>query len=78
MELCILGLVDFIARARIIGSITQYLFASNNRQAVIQAIANPECRIVTLTITEMALSASALALQGIAKFNLLRINEILY
>jgi len=39
-------------RARIIGSITQYLFAPDNRQAVIDALANPNCRIVTLTITE--------------------------
>ncbi|MCC5649858.1 mannitol dehydrogenase family protein [Nostoc sp. XA013] len=39
-------------RARIIGSITRYLFAPDNRQAVIEALANPECRIVTLTITE--------------------------
>jgi mannitol 2-dehydrogenase len=39
-------------RARVIGSITRYLFAPNNRQAVIDAMASPECRIVTLTITE--------------------------
>ena len=39
-------------RARIIGAITQYLFAPDNRQAVIDAMAAPECRIVTLTITE--------------------------
>lgn len=39
-------------RARIIGSITQYLFAPDNRQAVIDALASPDCRIVTLTITE--------------------------
>ena len=39
-------------RARVIGSITRYLFAPDNRQAVIEAMANPECRIVTLTITE--------------------------
>ncbi|HEY9674432.1 MAG TPA: mannitol dehydrogenase family protein [Waterburya sp.] len=38
--------------ARIIGAITQYLFAPENRQAVIDAMAAPECRIVTLTITE--------------------------
>lgn len=38
--------------ARVIGSITQYLFAPENRQAVIDALANPQCRIVTLTITE--------------------------
>jgi mannitol 2-dehydrogenase len=39
-------------RARIIGSITRYLFAPDNRQAVIEALADPKCRIVTLTITE--------------------------
>lgn len=38
--------------ARVIGSITQYLFAPENRQAVIDALADPQCRIVTLTITE--------------------------
>lgn len=38
--------------ARVIGSITQYLFAPENRQAVIDALAHPNCRIVTLTITE--------------------------
>lgn len=38
--------------ARIIGSITQYLFALDNPQAVIDALADPHCRIVTLTITE--------------------------
>ncbi|MEG5037329.1 hypothetical protein [Microcoleus sp. AT3-D2] len=38
--------------ARIIGSITRYLFAPDNRQAVIEALADPKCRIVTLTITE--------------------------
>jgi mannitol 2-dehydrogenase len=38
--------------ARVIGSITQYLFAPDNRQAVIDALADPNCRIVTLTITE--------------------------
>ena len=39
-------------RARVIGSITQYLFAPDHRQAVIEAMADPQCRIVTLTITE--------------------------
>lgn len=38
--------------ARIIGSITQYLFAPDDPEAVIDAIADPQCRIVTLTITE--------------------------
>lgn len=38
--------------ARIIGSITNILFAPENPQAVIDAMAAPECRIVSLTITE--------------------------
>ncbi|GAK50919.1 mannitol dehydrogenase domain protein [Candidatus Moduliflexus flocculans] len=38
--------------ARIIGSITNILFAPENPQAVIEKIASPECRIVSLTITE--------------------------
>ncbi len=39
-------------RPRVIGSITRYLFAPDNRQAVIEAMATPACRIVTLTTTE--------------------------
>ncbi|OUL33514.1 mannitol dehydrogenase [Nostoc sp. T09] len=39
-------------RARVIGAITKYLFAPDNRQAVIDTLADPQCRIVTLTITE--------------------------
>ena len=38
--------------ARVIGSICQYLFAPDDRQAVIDALADGQCRIVTLTITE--------------------------
>ncbi|MBD1876419.1 mannitol dehydrogenase family protein [Nodosilinea sp. FACHB-131] len=38
--------------ARVIGSITQYLFAPADREAVIATLADPQCRIVTLTITE--------------------------
>jgi mannitol 2-dehydrogenase len=38
--------------ARIIASINRYLFAPDNRQAVIAALSDPQCRIVTLTITE--------------------------
>lgn len=38
--------------ARVIGTIDRYLFAPDNREAVIAALAAPECRIVTLTITE--------------------------
>lgn len=38
--------------ARVIGSITRYLFAPDDREAVIETLAAPQCRIVTLTITE--------------------------
>ena len=38
--------------ARIIGSITQYLFTPDDPQAVIDTLSDPQCRIVTLTITE--------------------------
>ncbi len=37
---------------RVIGSIVKYLFAPDDREAVIEALAAPQCRIVTLTITE--------------------------
>jgi mannitol 2-dehydrogenase len=39
-------------RARVIGTITKYLFAPDDRQAVINAMVDPKCRIVSLTITE--------------------------
>ncbi|MBE9158072.1 mannitol dehydrogenase family protein [Nodosilinea sp. LEGE 06152] len=38
--------------ARVIGSITQYVFAPHDREAAIATLADPQCRIVTLTITE--------------------------
>ena len=38
--------------ARIIGAITEYLFAPDDPQAVIDKMADEHCRIVTLTITE--------------------------
>ncbi|MGP1386873.1 MAG: mannitol dehydrogenase family protein [Thainema sp.] len=38
--------------ARVIGSITRYLFAPDDREAVIETLADSQCRIVTLTITE--------------------------
>ncbi|WP_035990985.1 mannitol dehydrogenase family protein [Leptolyngbya sp. KIOST-1] len=38
--------------ARVIGPITQFLFAPDDREAVIETLADPQCRIVTLTITE--------------------------
>lgn len=39
-------------RARVIGSITNYIFAPDDRQAVVDAMVDPNCRIVSLTITE--------------------------
>lgn len=39
-------------KARVIGSIINYLFAPDNKQAIIAALTDPKCRIVTLTITE--------------------------
>jgi mannitol 2-dehydrogenase len=39
-------------RARIIGSLNRYLFAPEQAEAAIEAMATPNCRIVTLTITE--------------------------
>ncbi|HEY9736656.1 MAG TPA: mannitol dehydrogenase family protein, partial [Trichocoleus sp.] len=38
--------------ARVMGSIVRYLFAPDDRQAVIDTLADLQCRIVTLTITE--------------------------
>ncbi|WP_088889435.1 mannitol dehydrogenase family protein [Leptolyngbya ohadii] len=52
---CLYTLVERSAagdRARIIGSIRNYLYAPDNRQAVVDALASPDCKIVTLTITE--------------------------
>ena len=39
-------------QAQVIGSMTEYLYAPANQLGVIEKIANPETRIVTLTITE--------------------------
>jgi mannitol 2-dehydrogenase len=38
--------------ARVIGSITEYLFAPDNAEAVIEKMADPSIKIVSLTITE--------------------------
>jgi mannitol 2-dehydrogenase len=43
---------DGTREARIIGSIVDYLFAADDREAVIELLAAPTTRIVTLTITE--------------------------
>jgi len=39
-------------RARIVGSIVDYRFAPANREAVLAGLTAPDCRIVSLTITE--------------------------
>ena len=39
-------------RARVIGSIVEFLFAPDDPQAVLEKMASPDCRIVSLTITE--------------------------
>jgi mannitol 2-dehydrogenase len=39
-------------KARVIGSITRYLLASNDAEALLDTLAAPETRIVSLTITE--------------------------
>ncbi|EDX83086.1 Mannitol dehydrogenase rossman domain family [Synechococcus sp. PCC 7335] len=52
---CLYTLVERSSKqdtARIIGSITEYLFAPEEPQAVIDKLADETCRIVTLTITE--------------------------
>ena len=38
--------------ARVIGSVTEFLFAPENPDAVIEKLADPDIRIITLTITE--------------------------
>ena len=39
-------------RARVIGSVVEFLFAPDDPQAVLEKMASPDCRIVSLTITE--------------------------
>jgi mannitol 2-dehydrogenase len=43
---------DGTLTARVIGSIVEYLFAPENPAAVLEKMADPEIRIITLTITE--------------------------
>jgi len=43
---------DGTLSARIIGSITEYLFTPGNPEAVIEKLAGPDIRVITLTITE--------------------------
>jgi mannitol 2-dehydrogenase len=52
---CLYTLVERSAagdQARVIGSIGSFLFAPDGRDAVLEEMASPECRIVSLTITE--------------------------
>jgi len=39
-------------KARLIGSITDYLFAPDHPQKVLDQLTNPHTRIVSMTITE--------------------------
>jgi len=39
-------------QARVIGSLRNFLFAPEDREGVIEKMASPECRILSLTITE--------------------------
>jgi mannitol 2-dehydrogenase len=50
---------DGTLTARIIGSITEYLFAPENPGAAIEKMADPDIRIITLTITEGGYNFSA-------------------
>jgi mannitol 2-dehydrogenase len=43
---------DGTREARVIGSIIEYLFAPDDVEAVIERLANPETKIVSLTVTE--------------------------
>lgn len=52
---CLYTVVELSAgdmRARVIGSLAEHLYAPDSREAVIERMAAPECRIVSLTITE--------------------------
>lgn len=50
---------DGTRTARVIGSLTEYLFAPENPEAVIERMASPDIRIITLTITEGGYNFSA-------------------
>jgi mannitol 2-dehydrogenase len=52
-------------RARVVGSIVEYLFAPEDREAVLEKMAAPACRIVSLTITEGGYYVN----QGTGEFN---------
>nr|WP_239520448.1 mannitol dehydrogenase family protein [Blastococcus saxobsidens] len=50
---------DGSADARVIGSLVEYLFAPDDPDAVVERMASPEIRVVTLTVTEGGYNASA-------------------
>jgi mannitol 2-dehydrogenase len=50
---------DGTLTVRVIGSVTEYLFAPANPDAVIQKMASPDIKIITLTITEGGYNFSA-------------------
>jgi mannitol 2-dehydrogenase len=45
--------------ARVIGSITEYLYAPDDPDAVVEKLASPEVRIVSLTVTEGGYNVNA-------------------
>ncbi|MGC8627426.1 MAG: mannitol dehydrogenase family protein [Acidimicrobiales bacterium] len=49
---------DGTAEARVVGSLTEYLYAPDDPQAVLRKLASPLTRIVSLTITEGGYSVS--------------------
>ncbi|MCW2698573.1 MAG: Mannitol dehydrogenase domain protein [Blastococcus sp.] len=50
---------DGSSRARVIGSMTEYLFAPDDPEAVVAKMADPSTRIVSLTVTEGGYNTSA-------------------
>src|SRR3712207_6493495 len=50
---------DGRAEARVVGSLVEYLFAPEDPEAVVERMADPAVRVVTLTVTEGGYNASA-------------------
>ena len=50
---------DGAEQARVIGSLVEYLFAPDDPDAVVEKMAHPDIRVVTLTVTEGGYNASA-------------------
>ena len=50
---------DGSEEARVIGSLVDYLFAPDDPEAVVEKMASPDTRVVTLTVTEGGYNASA-------------------